>query len=92
MGGGTVLSGVTANGPFLVDSAPDGGGWIVDYPLAAGTADLSVEVYAVCATVSSQPTVAEREVCTAAGMERAGGMTRIKAEVSMGEIPPTRWH
>jgi hypothetical protein len=53
-GGGAVLSGTSAFGPFLTDSHPVNGGWGVSYQLATtGSLSLSVEVYAICATVAS---------------------------------------
>jgi hypothetical protein len=53
-GGGAVLSGTSAVGPFLTNSQPANGGWLVSYQLAdTGTSGLSVEVYAICATVAS---------------------------------------
>jgi hypothetical protein len=53
-GGGEVLSGTSDIGPFLTDSQPANGGWLVEYSMAAaGNFPLSVEVYAICATVSS---------------------------------------
>jgi hypothetical protein len=53
-GGGAVLSGTSALGPFLTDSQPANGGWLVSYQLAtASTLSLSVEVYAICATAAS---------------------------------------
>jgi len=53
-GGGEVLSGTSAFGPFLTDSHPANGGWLVSYQLAtASSFSLSVEVYAICAAVAS---------------------------------------
>jgi hypothetical protein len=53
-GGGEVLSGTSSFGPFMNDSAPENGGWIVRYTMAAaGNFNLSVKVYAICAKVGS---------------------------------------
>ena len=53
-GGGAVLSGTSAFGPFLTDSHPGNGGWLVSYQLdVSGTSSLSVQVYAICATAAS---------------------------------------
>lgn len=53
-GGGEVLSGVSAYGPFLTQSLPANGGWLVDYQYGvAGNYNTSVEVYAICAKVGS---------------------------------------
>jgi hypothetical protein len=53
-GGGNVLSGITYYGPFLYSSYPTNGGWYVSYSMGiAGNYNLTVEVYAMCAKVSS---------------------------------------
>jgi Collagen triple helix repeat (20 copies) len=53
-GGSEVLSGTSDFGPFLTDSLPADGGWLVDYSMSvSGNFSLSVEVYAICAKVSS---------------------------------------
>ena len=53
-GGGEVLSGTSALGPFLTDSEPANGGWLVSYQLdVSSTSSLSVKVFAICATVAS---------------------------------------
>ena len=53
-GGGDVLSGTSDVGPFLNTSRPANGGWLVSYSMAAaGNFPLSVEVFAICATVAS---------------------------------------
>jgi hypothetical protein len=53
-GGGVVLSGTSDFGPFMTDSLPANGGWLVRYTMgAAGNFNLSVEVYAICAKVGS---------------------------------------
>ncbi len=53
-GGGEVLSGTSDLGPFLTDSEPANGGWLVSYSMGvSGNFSLSVEVYAICATVAS---------------------------------------
>lgn len=53
-GGGEVLSGVSAFGPFLTQSLPANGGWLVDYQYGVtGNYSTSVEVYAICAKVGA---------------------------------------
>jgi hypothetical protein len=53
-GGGEVLSGTSAFGPFEDGSWPDNGGWLVEYQMgASGNFSLSVKVYAICAKVGS---------------------------------------
>ena len=51
-GGGHVLSGTTGFGPYLTDSYPTNGGWLVEYVMTAGSTLLSVEVYAICSGVA----------------------------------------
>lgn len=53
-GGGEVLSGTSAFGPFEDGSWPTNGGWLVEYQMGvSGSFSLSVEVYAICAKVDS---------------------------------------
>ncbi len=53
-GGGEVLSGTSAFGPFEDGSWPANGGWLVEYQMgASGNFSLSVKVYAICAKVGS---------------------------------------
>ncbi len=53
-GGGEVLSGTSAFGPFEDGSWPTNGGWLVEYQMGvSGNFSLSVKVYAICAKVDS---------------------------------------
>lgn len=53
-GGGEITSGITYFGPFLTDSLPTNGGWLVEFSMgASGNFNLAAKVYAICAKVSA---------------------------------------